>query len=84
MLTIDCLFLRAGFERGHDPTWYTRYSEYLQAHGKHVAELSPPFVETHTWHVLLGDLTWNNFDAILITEHVDGAAAARAVLGRRR
>ena len=85
VLTIDCLFLRADYGRGHDATWYARYSEYLQAHGKHIAELSPaPFVKTEfdaepASHVLLGDLTWNSFDTILITEHANGAEAARVV-----
>ena len=86
MLTTDCLFLRADFhQRGHDATWYARYSEYLQAHGKHVAELPPaPFVKTGIdaepgSHVLLGDLTWNSFDTILVTEHANGAEAARVV-----
>ena len=85
VLTIDCLFLRANYGRGHDATWYARYSEYLQAHGKHIAELSPaPFVKTQfdaepASHVLLGDLTWNSFDTILITEHANGAEAARVV-----
>ena len=85
VLTIDCLFLRADYGRGHDATWYARYSEYLQAHGKHIAELSPaPFVKKEfdaepASHVLLGDLTWNSFDTILITEHANGAEAARVV-----
>ena len=85
VLTIDCLFLRADYGRGHDATWYARYLEYLQAHGKHIAELSPaPFVKTEfdaepASHVLLGDLTWNSFDTILITEHANGAEAARVV-----
>ena len=86
VLTIDCLFMRASYERGYrDATWYARYSEYLQAHGKHIAELSPaPFVKMEfdaepTSHVLLGDLTWNSFDTILITEHANGAEAARVV-----
>ena len=85
VLTIDCLFLRANYGRGHDATWYARYLEYLQAHGKHIAELSPaPFVKTQfdaepASHVLLGDLTWNSFDTILITEHANGAEAARVV-----
>ena len=86
VLTIDCLFMRASYERGYrDATWYARYSEYLQAHGKHIAELSPaPFVKTEfdaepASHVLLGDLTWNSFDTILITEHANGAEAARVV-----
>ena len=85
VLTIDCLFLRADYGRGHDATWYARYAEYLQAHGKHIAELSPaPFMKTAfgaepASHVLLGDLTWNSFDTILITEHANGAEAARVV-----
>ena len=85
VLTIDCLFLRADYGRGHDATWYARYSEYLQAHGKHIAELSPaPFVKKGFYaepasHVLLGDLTWNSFDTILVTEHANGAEAARVV-----
>ena len=86
VLTIDCLFMRAFYERGYsDATWYARYSEYLQAHGKHIAELSPaPFVKKEfdaepASHVLLGDLTWNSFDTILITEHANGAEAARVV-----